>query len=610
PTSKLHVVGDIRFTGGMISQGASYASTWMKFDQEVNGNSLILGSGGLTVIGGGESADQVRANVSAGSEELYLVSDNQTTNSAIRFVTNLQAGWASRVDAMTILGNGNVGIGTTGPGALLHINSSTSGAVYPIIQSADAANSGTGLIFRTPYSGTSYDGAIYSSWYTKTIGSHNVAGMTFVSPRDLAGWGFKFNSQSGTTRMFIDTTSGNVGIGTTGPGAKLHIENGTILGKNSTDVQYTINDAAMLGSQGGTYYFGNDAGPMGLKANNTEYVTLTTTGNVGIGTTNPTQKLHVEGQCITGDSLLPIKNRKKKKKGEKKGDGDDPNTESSKLYSIFQKLFQKLTSFGRSAQNSRNRELDPSSNRDIEMVRIDQIKGGELVYSLNEATGKLEPQKIKGLLDMGVKPVYKLTTADGKTIRTTGNHPYLTKNGWTKVVYLKEGEEIAVAEEKLFAGTQTGINHNSNRQSQNSTNNIKDLQPIKIQNHTFTPFANNKLNVKNANINPTPNPTTNQLNASTPENKGVTAEAKNTRLKLAVNSDKRSSWALSNKTFINSNSNTGNSGDVKFVKILSIEAVGEEQVWDIEVENTHNFVANGIIAHNTYISGNVGIGTT
>ncbi|MBU2460550.1 hypothetical protein KKG44_05555 [Patescibacteria group bacterium] len=49
---------------------------------------------------------------------------------------------------------------------------------------------------------------------------------------------------------------------------------------------------------------------------------------------------------------------------------------------------------------------------------------------------------------------------------------------------------------------------------------------------------------------------------------------------------------------------------IAWQKIQSIEYAGYEQVWDIEVENTHNFVANGIIAHNTYISGNVGIGTT
>ena len=46
-----------------------------------------------------------------------------------------------------------------------------------------------------------------------------------------------------------------------------------------------------------------------------------------------------------------------------------------------------------------------------------------------------------------------------------------------------------------------------------------------------------------------------------------------------------------------------NGETIAWQKITSIEYAGEEQVWDIEVENTHNFVANGIIAHNTYISG-------
>ena len=45
-------------------------------------------------------------------------------------------------------------------------------------------------------------------------------------------------------------------------------------------------------------------------------------------------------------------------------------------------------------------------------------------------------------------------------------------------------------------------------------------------------------------------------------------------------------------------------------EIESIEYVGAEQVWDIEVEGTHNFIGNNIFAHNTYMSGNVGIGTT
>lgn len=80
-------------------------------------------------------------------------------------------------------------------------------------------------------------------------------------------------------------------------------------------------------------------------------------------------------------------------------------------------------------------------------IPIKDVKAGMRVYSLNEETGRIEPHRINGLLDMGVKPVFRLTTASGRTIRTTGNHPYLTKAGWQKVVELAVGEEIAVPRE-------------------------------------------------------------------------------------------------------------------------------------------------------------------
>ncbi|PIQ80506.1 MAG: hypothetical protein COV79_00070, partial [Parcubacteria group bacterium CG11_big_fil_rev_8_21_14_0_20_41_14] len=45
-------------------------------------------------------------------------------------------------------------------------------------------------------------------------------------------------------------------------------------------------------------------------------------------------------------------------------------------------------------------------------------------------------------------------------------------------------------------------------------------------------------------------------------------------------------------------------------KISAIIPRGRKQTFDIQVAGTHNFVGNDIVAHNTYISGNVGIGTT
>jgi hypothetical protein len=113
------------------------------------------------------------------------------------------------------------------------------------------------------------------------------------------------------------------------------------------------------------------------------------TGSVGIGTTNPLQALHVSGHCITGDAILPIRRRKKNKNSDDNDDEDDDNWEEI-------------------------------------LERLDQVKPGDEVLSLNEMTGTMEYSKINQVLDMGIKEVYEITTKSGKTIRTTSEHPYLT----------------------------------------------------------------------------------------------------------------------------------------------------------------------------------------
>jgi replicative DNA helicase len=41
------------------------------------------------------------------------------------------------------------------------------------------------------------------------------------------------------------------------------------------------------------------------------------------------------------------------------------------------------------------------------------------------------------------------------------------------------------------------------------------------------------------------------------------------------------------------------SSDVLWDRVVSIEPLGEQPVFDATVEGTHNFVANGIVAHNS-----------
>ena len=47
------------------------------------------------------------------------------------------------------------------------------------------------------------------------------------------------------------------------------------------------------------------------------------------------------------------------------------------------------------------------------------------------------------VMQNGVKPIFKLTTSLGKTIKATANHPFLTLHGWKKLEDLQVGERIA-----------------------------------------------------------------------------------------------------------------------------------------------------------------------
>jgi len=197
PGSKLTVAGDIRHTGSLVSQGTNYASSWMKFDQDVNGNSLILGAGGLTAIGAGESADLVRGNIPAATETLYLASDN-----GISFQTNLQSSWAASVNAMNITSAGNVGIGSATPAAKLDLPTGFFRALGGTVSGLGAAGN---VVVMADNSGNLFA----------------TSSSSFISNNSLDLW-----AGSKTGNIYANN-SGRVGIGTTNPQYLLHV-GGTI----------------------------------------------------------------------------------------------------------------------------------------------------------------------------------------------------------------------------------------------------------------------------------------------------------------------------------------------------------------------------------------------
>ena len=152
---------------------------------------------------------------------------------------------------------GNVGIGTTSPTSKLDIRQSTSGGSDVL---------GTGAI---------------------TIGSDNpywTLRGTATSLQDLA---FDRN-YSGTwyESMRIQRSTGNVGIGTTAPDTLLHVS------KNSSNSQLTLERTGSATGKYGIYTNTNNLYINNVASSSFPLVILNN-GNVGIGTTSPTEPLTV-----------------------------------------------------------------------------------------------------------------------------------------------------------------------------------------------------------------------------------------------------------------------------------------------------------------------------
>jgi hypothetical protein len=326
PGGKLHVVGssyisasanttNIKFEGGggnglafgTIDATSTYAS-WIQSGYVLNFvlatyNLLLQPLGGNVGIGTTSPSDGLLSlngtypqlninNPSTGSGVVIQLRDNGRAAGAIGHFTStnyLQFSTAGQTPQITLMDTGNVGIGTTNPGALLAVNGNAHYAAEITIKGSAAGSLGNSSGLRL-WQDSSVDTSYIYNYYSGPM----VFGTT------------------NTERMRI-LSGGNVGIGTSSPEQKLHVRGYQVYLYNDLDTNNTYFYARNSGAGNAGIKMKNVDGEWTIIANDRlrfidddaslERLSILSDGNVGIGTTSPVAKLDVAGNSKLGSSI-------------------------------------------------------------------------------------------------------------------------------------------------------------------------------------------------------------------------------------------------------------------------------------------------------------------
>jgi len=207
-------------------------------------------------------------------------------NGAITFGTGLAG---SATERLRITSDGKLGLGTSSPDVNLHVNSS--GKTIAKISSSFSNSTTTGLRIDT-----TGDSSTPRIDFQKAGVSRGV--IRFAHNATSSNEQFSFNVGGGTDKLVI-TGAGNVGIGTTSPAYQCVVEGSNPYlqlkqtGTNTGSSRVIFGDADTASP--GQIIYDHSNSSLQTVVNGTECVRIDSSGNLGIATNSPGDKLEIGG---------------------------------------------------------------------------------------------------------------------------------------------------------------------------------------------------------------------------------------------------------------------------------------------------------------------------